>query len=265
MVQASQPASNPSYYDIEEAKTRCTTHFSDSPKLYMNEFSWGYTLEGMAAKFEEVYQSGNRIGRHANYNEATDSFSLYLGQYDNDTPFEITENFIKSVTLQIETAHEQGFGEFVFFPDMGHSHLYFPTDHWETEYAEKEFSKEERYAKMLADPLMRPLYHLTEQLQMQDENKEVMDDPILSFKYWHRNFMGYNNETKNFDVPVNTTGNYNTVGELPGYHRWGAGFAVSASKDGCFAYRDKKGDKRYFDISLHDPEYDPSQMTEGEF
>ncbi len=248
-----------SFYDLEEAKSRCTTHFSESPELYMNEFSWGYSLDSMAVKFEEIYESGKRIGTHSNFDPETDQFYLYLDKYHNFAPFKITPEFIKSVTLQIETAHVHRYGEFVFFPDMGHSHLHFPLEHWQENYADKEFTKQERYEKMLADPELRPLYHLTEQLQMTDENDEVLDDPVLAFKYWHRNFMGYNNTTTGFDVPVDNSERYNTVRDVPGYHRWSAGFAVSASKDGCFPYRDQNGVKRYFDISLSDPQYDPTQ------
>ena len=50
----------------------------------------------------------------------------------------------------------------------------------------------------------------------------------------------------------------NTVCALEGYVNWSAGFAVSASRRGCFPYRDVEGRTRYFDISLYDPSCHPS-------
>ena len=258
-IMANEADHSKSYYNIEEAKMRCQTSYTQSPTLYMSEYSWGYSLKTMSGKFEEIYASGKRLDYHNEYNKDEDQFYLFLNKFSEVKPLAITEEFIKSVTYQIESAHNEGFAEFVFFPDMGHSHLYFPLDHWEKEYESKDFEQEERYQKMLADPKMRPLYHLTEQLQMQDEHKEVIDDPVLAFKYWHRNFMGYNNSTYAYDIPVNKVEDYNTVREVPGYHRWSAGFAVSASKEGCFPYRDAEGNKRYFDISMHDPGYDSGE------
>ena len=103
---------------------------------------------------------------------------------------------------------------------------------------------------------MKALYHLTEQLQMLDENKQVIPTPPLPFKYWNRNFLGYNDGTANYDVPVaHENKNYNTVGSLDGHLLYSAGFAVSANKDGCFAYKDRSGKTLYFDIGLHAPKY----------
>jgi hypothetical protein len=42
---------------------------------------------------------------------------------------------------------------------------------------------------------------------------------------------------------------------LPGHRDWSAGFNISASQDGCFAYQ-HKGQTIYFDLSLHDLPYE---------
>ena len=53
---------------------------------------------------------------------------------------------------------------------------------------------------MLADPKMTALYHLAEQLQLQDEDKNLLADELLVFKYWHRNFVGYNDTSRDLLV-----------------------------------------------------------------
>src|SRR5690606_8659860 len=123
------------------------------------------------------------------------------------------ESFIKSVTLQIETALEKGFAKQIFFSDMGHSHLYFPEEHWQKNYTHYPTlttaqSQVELYEQMLSDTEMRPLYHLCEQLQMKDENKVLLDDPEIQFRYWNRNFVGQNDESKDFEIFINKEGNY---------------------------------------------------------
>lgn len=77
------------------------------------------------------------------------------------------------MTTHIETALREGYAHFVFFPDMGHAHLYFPADHWRKAYASAESilqSLEALYEKMLADPVLR-------------------------HKYWNRNFLCRNTTT----------------------------------------------------------------------
>lgn len=257
-----------SHYDIETAKARCTQSYDKSQKLYSNNFKWGYTLLEMEDKFYEIYDSGKRLNFHANYNKNEDAFYLYLNR-STLAPVKINEQFIESVTRQIEIAIAKGYSDFVFFPDMGHSHLYIPQEKWDTDYANfKGFAKNMPllYEKMLADPEMKPLYHLTEQLQMLDHNNHPIEDDILKFKYWHRNFLG-KNDTSHFHeihrAPKDEK--YNTVRKIKDHKLWSAGFAVSASEQGCFPYRDKDGNTRYFDISLHDPEFDPSQMSVEDF
>ena len=257
--------SGASAFNLEEAKERCLTHFTESPEIYANDYHWGYTLLEMEDRFEEIYSSGKRLNMHSEYLPEKNQFVVY---YDDKKhfPVVINDQFIKSVTNQIEVAIENGFADFVFFPDMGHSHLYFPQDHWDKEYLNFEYDYKTQYLlyqKMINDPKMKALYHLTEQLQMLDENDKVMEDPILSFKYWHRNFVGYNDGSRKFQIELAPEDKkYNTVSGMEGHKSWSAGFAVSASKDGCFPYTDKDGKVRYFDIGLQDPRYDPAKTSE---
>ncbi len=254
-------------FNIEVAKQRCQVSFHQTPEVYANDFKWGYTLLEMSDRFEEIYDSGKRLNMHAEYNPGEDQFYIFYDDKDH-LPVAITEDFIKSVTNQIEVALANRFADYVFFPDMGHSHLHFPESHWQKEYTGENAPPKPRnnlYQKMLADPKMKALYHLAEQLQLQDEDKNLLADDLLVFKYWHRNFVGYNDTSRDFQIEVAPADkNYNTVGSIDEHHGYSAGFAVSASKDGCFPYIDKDGVTRYFDIGLQDPRYDPSK-TQNEF
>lgn len=256
---------SPTHFNLDEAKKRCQSNPDDSEKVYFNDFQWGYTLLEMEDKFHEIYDSGKRLSYHVQYRPETDKFYLQFESSLKPKRFlEIDANFIASVTRQIEVALEKGFADFVFFPDMGHSHLYFSKDHWDEHYAEfdkNHANQHKLYEKMFADPEMKPLYHLTEQLQMVDEDKVPLDDPILQYKYWNRNFLGKNDQSTHYEIHVAHGASYNTVKNIENHEDWSAGFAVSASNKGCFPYRDKDGKTRYFDISLKDPEYDTSQNS----
>ena len=245
---------------MELARTRCLAHFSQSEELHYDEFIGSYTLPEMSDKFESIYESGKRLFMHANYEPEQEAFFLYMDPYmgaEKPRPVAITENFIKSVTLHIETALQEGFADFVFFPDMGHSHLYFPEEHWDNFYRPMDLSyknKHNIYEKFLADPKMRALYHLGEKLRFHDQDREALKDSVLSFKYWNRNFVGQNDGTRTHSVPViQNRKEYNTVRSLPDYHVYGQGYAISASHKGCFPYVDKDGKTRFFDIGFFDP------------
>jgi len=175
----------------------------------------------------------------------------------------MSPDFIANVASQIEVALEKGFADYVFFPDMGHSHLYFPEEHWQQEYGQFDMSPANQnnlFEKMLTDSKMRPLYHLAEQLKMtDDQTNTILEDDILSFKYWHRNFVGFNNGSGDYDIYLAPKDkNFNTVSAIKGYFKWSTGFSVHANSKGCFAYKDKDGVKRYFDISLEDVNYSPN-------
>jgi len=261
LVSAAVAESSPGCSDCAAARERCRTHHAQSERLYRSQFTWRPNLKKMREKFEKVYNSGKRIAYHADYNTEKESFCLYVLCPDGVKQVKITENFIKSVTIHIETALKKGYAHYIFLPDMGHAHLYFPKEHWQKEYASALSSEnhlDELYEKMLADEQMRPLYHLSECLQMRDRDGRVSADPVLRHKYWNRNVLCRNNGTDEHEVVVVADkSRYNTVYYLEGYVSWSAGFAVSASRLGCFPYRDGEGRTRYFDISLYDPSCHP--------
>ncbi|MCB0379008.1 MAG: hypothetical protein KDD33_10995 [Bdellovibrionales bacterium] len=255
-------------FNLEEAKVRCASDFVHSKTLYSNDVHWGYSIEEMAQDFTTIYNSGKRLSYHSTYDAITDNFYVHYDDSNNKTyPVKLTKGFIKSVTQQIENALQAGYADYVFFPDMGHSHLYFPEEHWQKNYAQWKLDPEARrqlYEAMLADPQMRPLYHTCEQLKMQDENKALIDDDFLKFRYWNRNVLGKNDESGDLQIEVNSVDNFNTVREVPGHYLFSAGYNISASREGCFPYKTPEGQILYFDISLSDLKYDPKASSNND-
>lgn len=249
-------------FDLNVAKQRCGADNSSSPILYSSDLQWGVTRQEMTDKFLWVYESGKRLPRHSTYDASQDQFYIYYKSYgDGLSKVKINELFIKSVTQQLESALQAGYAEFVFFSDMGHSHLYFPQTHWDQEYRDMAtISAEERvafYEKAFADPKLRPLYHTCEQLKMTENNKVIVDE-YLDFRFHHRNVLGKNDGSGELDIKMAPDSSGNAVSSLPHMHVYSAGFSVSASKDGCFPYQTPTGETLYFDISLADLEMDPS-------
>ena len=78
----------------------------------------------------------------------------------------------------------------------------------------------------------------------------VLMDSWTQWCYNTRNVFGFTNGNKSVEVLyAKDNERYNTVNDIDGYFKWSAGFTMSASKDGCFAYQ-ANGETRYFDISL---------------
>lgn len=253
---------SPSHFDWQKATIRCATHASLSKELFREELRGQFTLLELEDKFLQIYHRDERIGLHAFFDSEKELFIAPLRKGHKTFPVPLTQQFIANVARHLEIAIEEGYADFVFLPDMGHAHLYFPENHWNQEYANMPSgykNQHKLYQKMLADPKLKSLYHLSEQLMMRDHNKHVLPDKLLHYKYWNRNFVGYNDGTTHFEMPHVTDKTMpNSVASLPRHKLWSAGFAVSANKNGCFPYRDKDGQTRFFDIAMQDPRYNPN-------
>ena len=239
----------------QEIAQRCTPPAEDEPIVYSNDFEWGYTLEEMGEKFDEMYESGKRLDTRAYYDAEQERFVLPgTDVWGGDVV--MPKRLVENVTLHIEHALERGYADYIFFPDMGHAHLFMPQDHWEATYEGtpvSEFSR--RYEKMFDDPKLMMLYHTAEQLQMTDENDELLDDRRVQWRYHTRNVVGDNNHERRIELLVEYDSPANTSRDMPGYNYYGAGFNITATKDGCFPY-EHDGELRWYDISLNDLPYD---------
>jgi len=236
---------------------RCINNPQDFENIVtQSDFKWGISHAANRAKETEIYQSGKRLYLRAYYDQAKGAYVLPHTLIGEESVITLTKQFIDSVTHHIEIGLRNKYSEAIVFSDMGHSHLYFPIDHWEKEY--KDFvnasPQSKIYEKMLSDKKLRVLYHTAEQIKLK-ENDQILTDPWAQWRYHSRNVMGYTNGQRGLEVLyAKDNKRYNTVIEVEGFHRWSAGFNISASKKGCFPYQ-VNGETRYFDISLESLPY----------
>jgi len=236
---------------------RCDLKQNTQP-LYSNDFSWGYDLLDLISKFYEIYFSNKRLPLKAYWDKSEKKLLLPIRE-GWGAPVEINETFVQSISRHIERAFELKVIEGVFFPDMGHSHLLIPEQHYNTNYKHFEVSEFSKvYKNFFKDPQIKVLYHTAEQLKMLDEANQVIPNPQVQFRHKTRNIVGELHPDSDLTFIYNSESPANTAGAPTGYVWWGGGFNLSANQDGCFAYK-KNGRVFYFDISLFDLEYDPNQ------
>lgn len=251
-----EDGNGPSWTEVE---ARCTPPTEDEPIVYANDFSWGYTLEEMAAKNDEIYESGKRLTDRAWYDTDTGEFILpFTESWGGDLT--LSRRLIANVRLHIERALELEYASHVIFPDMGHSHFFIPQAHYDAIYAGFPVADNSRmYELLLDDPQLLVLYHTAEQLQMLDEDDVMLNDRVIQWRFFTRNIVGDNNYEGRLDVLHDHGEKVNTTRDLAGHRYHGAGFNISASKDGCFPY--VVDDQVYwFDLSMEDLPY---QSTGG--
>lgn len=250
--------------DWATIQTRCSAPTSEEPTLYSNAFTWGVTLESMAEKFDEIYGSSARLFGRAWFDETRDVFIM------PDKPnwggeVILSRRLIDSVRGHIERALALGYADFVFFPDMGHSHLFIPQDRWDEAYAGFEVSAlSSMRTALLDDPELRVLYHTAEQLTLVDEAGEIKKDRYLMWRYFTRNPVGDNRGGGRLELARDLSTAMNTVRKFPGHHYYSSGFNVSANAKGCFPFV-HDGQVRYFDLSLFDLPSDRSAAEANSF
>lgn len=252
---------------LEDSKIRCAAPAANEAIVYQNEFqnpkkhlesSWWWTNAELNEKFTDIYSSGKRLALRASYDAKTQRFVLPYKLNKSFVDIVVPENFILSVRKHIEAALKNKYAEQIFFPDMGHSHFYFETAHYEQNYfgANQPADLAEQYTRMLADKKLRVLYHTSEKLLTKDQSGKLLKDPHVQYRYWNRNIVGGNVQSDELQVYVAPKEqSYNTVNSIEGHSSWSAGFNVSASINGCFPYTHNE-QTYYFDLSLYDLEYD---------
>lgn len=243
----------PAKMDWKEVQRRCTPQTDNEPLLYSDDFKWYFTLPEMAAKYEEIYTSGKRLWRRAYFDPASGDFIL---PYDDIRGGNVvlSRRAILSIRRHIETALSKGYAQFIFFPDMGHSHFYISEQVWKEKYDHIPMSKQSLiYEGLLSDPNLKVLYHTAEQLKTLDDNKRPLNDQQIQWRYYTRNIVGDNEALGALEIHnAIPSGSWaNTMGQYPGHFLWSAGFNISASQDGCFPFV-VNGQTYYFDISLYD-------------
>ncbi len=228
------------------------------PKIKMEDMGWGQTLKVMAEKFNTIYESGKRLEFRSHM--VGSDFVLPL---KNGTQVFLGKQFINSVVSHIEVALERSYVDYIFFSDMGHSHMFIDNKtYYEKVSPISNSDKKAKYEIMLNDPKTKFLYHTAEQLHMKDKDtKIILPDRKVQWRFYTRNIIGDNLASEKLEIIHAPHSGFNTAksddfdpGEKK-YRYWGAGYSISASKNGCFEFKNK-GQSYYFDISLYDVAYD---------
>lgn len=230
----------------------CQPEALDGPFIFSDDFRWDYSLTEMRDKFNEIYSSQKRLKKRAYYDQKSEQIILpFIAAQGGNIV--ITEKFVNSVARHIEDGFKKNIVDGVFFPDMGHSHLFIPLHKFDTIYSKFEPNQfNQFYQKLFADPDLKILYHTAEQLKMRDENGELIQDSATQHRYQTRNLVGPNSLEPIFTIQ-NLESPANTARDLEGHHYWGAGFNLSASANGCFSYQ-INGQSFNFDLSMFDLE-----------
>jgi hypothetical protein len=221
------------------------------PYVYSDDFHWGMTLDEIKEKGEEIYKSGKRLKKRAYFDG--DNVVLPLAFFGGSDVVKLTPLFLKSVQRHLEVALARGYIDAVIFPDLGHSHMFIPSEFYETVLQPIPIKERARmYELMLAHKGLKILYHTAEQLTMVDEAKLPIVDRAIQWRFYTRNVVGGNQGLGKVELLHEPNSSHNTAHRYDGKHKyWGAGFNITASKNGCFSY-DHKGEKRYFDLSFED-------------
>lgn len=241
---------------VEIAKTRCAPKTTAEPVLYQQVFNdFNLSLNEMSSLYESVYNSDARLTNRVGYFSDSKKFTSIDLKNKRDSA-DFPEHYIKSIILHVENALKLKYVQYVFFPDMGHSHLFIPLDYYEN-VMRKAPSRRFIDALELAleAPELKTLYHTAEQLSLLDENKKVLHNRHLQWRFYTRNPVADANGNIEILTNFGAESGFNTVRNLEGY-RYYSGFNISANKNGCFPFENASGQIEYFDLSAWDLPYE---------
>lgn len=231
--------------------SRCAPPAANEPHLVSSDFPWNQSLEEMRALYERTYSGEKRLYRRAYYDARAKKYFLDVS-HPEGTRAEVPTNFIRSVTKHVENALKKRFADFLFFPDMGHSHFFVPNAVWEKV---QDLERDKLYEALFKTPGLKVLYHTAEQLKVREGERSqgaYPQDEKLLWRYFTRNLFGTNDGSDTMETLFAWGERYNTHGgELEGYRYYGGGFNISANKNACFPFQ-VDGKTYYFDLSLED-------------
>lgn len=241
---------------LEIAKTRCAPKTLEEPTLYQKVFNkFNMSLLEIENLYPIIYNSDARLTNRVGYFSETKKFtSVNLKNTSESADF--PEHYIKSIILHVENALKLKYAQYIFFPDMGHSHLFIPLEYYNNVMS-KAPSRRFIDALELAfkAPNLKTLYHTAEQLRLLDETKNVLSDRHLQWRFYTRNPVIDAHGHIEIHTDFKAEGGYNTLRNLEG-HRYYSGYNISANKNGCFPFENASGQIEYFDLSAWDLPYE---------
>ena len=213
-----------------------------------DENSWYYSRAEVDKLYETHYNSEDRLDNYIHGGED----GKYIAELQYDKRVLVPPGFIQHILFHLWSAIENGWVNYIFWPDLNHGHLFVPTELWETKYlVEGDHSVETfhaRFQRLLVEDTdkLGILYHAAEHFGHYDPaNKEAIRT---------RNVVGWFDgrpieltyPDPEEDKPAHIEAN--TAGDPEGYdRRWF--ISVSASKNGFFAIY-PNGKEIRLDISL---------------
>ncbi len=206
------------------------------------------SLEEMASIYADVYESERRLPSRAGFDETSGSFISTNGRSSVSFP----DHFLKSLTHQIENALKARVADFIFFPDMGHSHFFVPNDYYESlSDTPKPFTNKLNRIINDKNKGLKTLYHTAEHLQTHTDQMrtEFVTDRYTMWRYFTRNPVF--DELGQMEIITNFESKANTARRLDGF-RFVAGLNISANKNGCFPFEDQFGEIKFYDVSAWD-------------
>lgn len=229
------------------APTRnCPRPTAQEPTTRRNDWTLLENLTAAKAQYENLYRSGKRIQDRAFWSEAHDSYVIAR----KNGLIRVDASFIRHLSEQMAVALDNGYADFLFYPDMGHVHLY--ASHADARELDAIADENARFEAMLRMPTLITLFHTAELLRLRLGDwfdGPLVDDPWLRWRYYSRNFLAENQDGKTPQVIFAKDPRYNTVRSIEGFSMRNSLY-FSGSQDGCFAVTTKQG-VLYFDLAEH--------------
>jgi hypothetical protein len=233
----------------------CAPSLADEPVIRGGDFSWNQSLAEISERAQRLYLEGKRLKSRAFVNEQGEVVVPHV-RSTIVREVKLEPHFILSVRRHIEEALRLGYVDEIIFSDMGHAHFFMPWDFYNEVILPIGIDETHiRYELMLAYEGLKMLYHTAEQLEMLDEDRKLINDRKVQWRFFTRNLVGDNRAEGRLELLHNETHSHNTGRSYEeGYRYWGAGFYITANKDGCFPFV-HNGAVRYFDLNLHGFDY----------
>ena len=233
-------------------KEECRRTGQNEEVVRSSEFSWDMGLEEIKNKEKNIYERGLRLAGRA-YLEKGQLYLPHISPEGQEQKIKLSKRFLRSVVRHVEVGFERNYIHALIFPDMGHSHFFIKKDFFNKIIAPMPTSRmNESYELILNHPETRFLYHTAEQLKLFDDDRQLIQDRELQWRFFTRNLVGDNQVLGRVELLHNSSHHYNTAMEYgKDFRYWGAGFMINGSKKGCFGYF-RHGKVLYFDLSLTD-------------
>lgn len=196
--------------------------------------------EELKDAYNQTYLSPSRFADRA-FLEA-DHILIPYGKSKTQVP----RSFIQRTIEHIDRALKNHYVDYVFYPDLGHMHLYLPSQEWSE--IKKNENASQRLIALLSSKNLKSLYHTFELFQVKEgdfANGKLPQDPWKLWRYFSRNLLGsYGDQDRLEVIFAGANAQYNTVRSLEGMTEVTTLY-VSSNKNGCFPYS-----KGYLDFSF---------------